>query len=157
MMTQRVENEFRKRIENAKMKNIFVDEEIAFNSHIRGIYCFYAKRENEEIPFYIGKSNNIFMRMFKGHIYDYLRGVRDTDVQKRIENYLDNGYSIKVGILRRVPYKGDTYIQDANRLALAELEEIVKQQNNGFCITKDQLSEAVKLTEENIWNEEVKK
>lgn len=73
MMTQREEQEFLKRIEKAKDKNIFVQKEIALNSHVRGVYCFYAKRETEEIPFYIGKSNNIFMRMFTGHIYNYLR------------------------------------------------------------------------------------
>lgn len=157
MMTQREEQEFLKRIEKAKDKNIFVQKEIGINSHVRGVYCFYAKRENEEIPFYIGKSNNIFMRMFTGHIYNYLRGVRNTDVQKRMENYLDNNYSIEVRVLKRVDYVGDSFIQDANRLALAELEEIVKQQNKGLCITKDQLSESIKPSEENAWNEQFKK
>ena len=114
------------------------------NSCIRGVYGFFAKKENEEILFYIGKSNNIFTRMFCGHIYDYLRGVRKTDVQKNIESFLSKGYEIHVKILKVVEYKGDSFIQDANRLALAELNEIVNQQNRGFCITEDQLSEAVK-------------
>lgn len=157
MMTQREEEEFLKRIEKAKDKNIFVQKEIALNSHIRGVYCFYARKVNEEIPFYIGKSYNIFMRMFKGHIYNYLRGVRNTEVQKRMENYLDNNYFIEVRILKRVDYEGDSFIQDANRLALAELEEIVKQQSKGLCITKDQLSETIKPTEEKIWNALFKK
>lgn len=143
-MTDKEEKEFLKRISNAKSHKIFVEDGIKLNSCIRGVYGFFAKKENEEIPFYIGKSNNIFTRMFCGHIYDYLRGVRKTDVQKNIESFLSKGYEIHVKILKVVEYKGDSFIQDANRLALAELNEIVNQQNRGFCITEDQLSEAVK-------------
>lgn len=140
-MTKREEKEFLKRIEKAQLNNIFVQDEIKPNSHIRGVYGFFAKNDDEEIPFYIGKSNNIFIRMFKGHIYHYLRGVRNTDVHKRIEDFLKKGYIIEIRILKRVRYKGDSFIQDANRLALAELKEIVKQQSKGFCITEDQISE----------------
>ena len=143
-MTIREEKEFSKRINAAKLLNIFVQDEILRNSHIRGVYGFFAKKDDEEIPFYVGKSNNIFNRMFTGHIYHYLRGVRNTDVQKRIEDFLKKGYVIEVRILKKERYKGDSFIQDANRLALAELKEIVKQQNKGFCITEDQISEAVK-------------
>lgn len=143
-MTIRQEKEFLKRIKAAQLLNIFVQDEITLNSHIRGVYGFFAKKDDEEIPFYVGKSNNIFNRMFTGHIYHYLRGVRNTDVQKRIEDFLKKGYVIEVRILKKVRYKGDSFIQDANRLALAELKEIVKQQNKGFCITEDQISEAVK-------------
>ena len=50
--------------------------------------------------------------------------------------------------------QGTVFIQDANRLALAELEEIVNQQSKGFCITDDMLSEAVKKkSEEKAWND----
>lgn len=156
-MTKREEKEFLKRIEKAKLNNIFVQEEIKINSHIRGVYGFFAKKGDKEIPFYIGKSNNIFIRMFTGHIYDYLRGVRKTDVHKRIEDFLEKGYIIEVRVLKRVRYKGDSFIQDANRLALAELKEIVKQQNKGFCITEDQISEAVKKYEKNEWNDKFAK
>ena len=155
-MTKQEKNTLLKRIHDAKSKNIFVQEEIKLNSHIRGVYGFYAMNGNEEIPFYIGKSINIFSRMFQtsGHIYDYLRGLRKTDVQKRIANYIDKGYKIEVRLLKKVNYKGDSFIQDANRLALAELREIVKQQNKGYCITSDQVSEATKRKcEEQAWND----
>ncbi len=157
-MTIRQEKEFLKRIKAAQLLNIFVQDEIMLNSHIRGVYGFFAKKDDEEIPFYVGKSNNIFNRMFTGHIYHYLRGVRNTDVQKRIEDFLKKGYVIEVRILKKVRYKGDSFIQDANRLALAELKEIVKQQNKGFCITEDQISEAVKQkTEKKEWNDKFTK
>ena len=155
-MTERVKKELLERISNAKSRNIIVEERIEIDSCIRGVYGFFAIKENEEIPFYIGKSNDIFTRMFGGHIYDYLRGVRKTDVQKNIESFLSKGYEINVRILKVEEYKGDSFIQDANRLALAELNEIVNQQNNGFCITEDQISEAVKkIHERKDWNSKV--
>ena len=92
--------------------------------------------------------------MFKGHVYNYCRGVRKTDVQKRMQFYLDKGYKIKIKVQEQVDYVGDGFIQDANRLALAELNEIVKQQDKGFCITEDQLSEAVKKKEKELWEEQ---
>ena len=46
-MTKREENEFLKRIEDAKLQNIFVQEEIKPNSHIRGVYRFFSKRDDE--------------------------------------------------------------------------------------------------------------
>ena len=48
-------------------------------------------------------------------------------MHKRIEDFLEKGYIIEVRVLKRVRYRGDSIIQDANRLALAELQEIVKQ------------------------------
>ena len=155
-MTERVKKELLERISNDKSRNINVEESIEIDSCNRGVYGFFAIKENEEIPFYIGKSNDIFTRMFGGHIYDYLRGVRKTGVQKNIESFLSKGYEINVRILKVVEYKGDSFIQDANRLALAELNEIVNQQNNGFCITEDQISEAVKkIHERKDWNSKV--
>lgn len=91
----------------AKSININVQEEINPDSCIRGVYGFYAVKDMEEIPFYVGKSINIFCRMFKGgHISDYLSGVRKNGVQKRIKEYLEKGYVIKVRILRKVEYIG---------------------------------------------------
>lgn len=153
-MPQTNEKGFHKRVEEAKSLQIYVDDKISLDSCIRGVYCFFAIKDDEEIPFYVGKANNIFMRMFKGHVYNYCRGVRKTDVQKRMQFYLDKGYKIKIKVQEQVDYVGDGFIQDANRLALAELNEIVKQQDKGFCITEDQLSEAVKKKEKELWEEQ---
>ena len=155
-MTRRQENEFLKRMEAAKSNNIIVPKKMTHSSKIRGVYGFFAIKVDQEVKgdqevlFYIGKSNNIFKRMFSGgHIYHYLRGVRKTDVQNRMADYLGNGYKIEVRILKEVEYVGDSFI-----LALAELEEIVNQQSKGFCITDDMLSEAVKKkSEEKAWND----
>ena len=146
---------YEQKIEMAKSININVQEEINPDSCIRGVYGFYAVKDMEEIPFYVGKSINIFCRMFKGgHISDYLSGVRKNGVQKRIKEYLEKGYVIKVRILRKVEYIGDGFVQDANRLALAELEEIVRMLEQGYCLTDDQISEAVKTkSERQVWND----
>lgn len=47
-------------------------------------------------------------------------------------NITDTGYKIEVRILKEAEYVGDSFIQDANRLALTELEEIVNQQSKGL-------------------------
>lgn len=68
--------------------------------------------------------------------------MRITEVHQKIEKFLENGYHIEIRILKRVEYIGDTFEQDANRLALAESEELVACQDKGFCL--EQLSAAVK-------------
>ena len=51
---------------------------------------------------------------------------------ERSRNLTDTGYKIEVRILKEVEYVGDSFIQDANRLALTELEEIVKLHCTAF-------------------------
>lgn len=152
-MTPKNRKEFAKRINKAKEMNIFVPEKLNPESKIRGIYGFFAVSEGKEECFYIGKSNNIFMRMFgKGstHIYGYERGVRKEQLQVKMDNYLKEGKKIEVRVLEEVPFMGDSFAQDANRLALAELKILVQYQDNGFCL--GQLSEAVKAKRESeIW------
>lgn len=82
------------------------------------------------------------------HLNDYLRGVRKTDVHKKIEKYLNDGYEIEIRILQKIDYIGDSFEKDANRLALAELQELVNYQDMGGC--QKQLSEAVKEKYERI-------
>lgn len=144
-LAKRKEAEFIRRINRAKELKIIIPEELNPQSRIRGVYCFVAVKQDQKIPFYIGKSNNIFLRMFQGgssHLNDYLRGVRRTEVHRQIEKYIENGYHIEIRILKKVEYTGDTFAQDANRLALVELKELVEYQDKGFCL--EQLSEAVK-------------
>ena len=43
-MTIREEKEFLKRIKAAQLLNIFVQDEITLNSHIRGVYGFLQKK-----------------------------------------------------------------------------------------------------------------
>lgn len=150
-MTQREEEEFSKRMKKANELNILIPQELTPKSCVRGVYGFFAvKNMNKEIPFYIGKSNNIFLRMFGrgSHLSNYLRGVRKTEVHRSIERFLEDDYHIEIRVLNKVEYTGDYFESDANRLALAELKELVKYQDKGFCLM--QLSEAVKEKYERI-------
>ena len=150
-MTQREEEEFSKRIKKANELGIKIPRELTPKSCVRGVYGFFAvKNMNEEIPFYIGKSNNIFLRMFgkSSHLNDYLRDVRKTEVHRSIEKFLQDGYHIEIRILKKVEYTGEHFESDANKLAFAELKELVECQDKGFCLK--QLSEAVKEKYERI-------
>ncbi len=147
-MEERTLIEFNKRIKKLEKINITIDSKLIPTKKIRGIYGFFAKKETKEYCFYIGKSNNIFIRLLgsNSHLNNYLRGVRSTDVHKNIEQYLFNGYSIHVKVLEIVEYKGNCFEQDANILALAELKQLVYYQDQNQC--KNQLSEAVKVKRE---------
>ncbi len=149
-MTDRELKEFNKRLNEIKQLDIYVPKEMTPKSKIRGVYGFFVKVDENYICFYIGKSNDIFLRMLgkNSHLNDYLRGVRETDVHKKIEKYLNDGYGIEVRILREIDYIGDSFEKDANRLALAELQELVNYQDMGGC--QKQLSEAVKEKYERI-------
>lgn len=143
-MTERSISTFNKRLNKLKIMNISIADDITPECKIRGVYGFFAKNETNNICFYIGKSNNIFIRMLgrNSHLNNYLRGVRNTNVHKYIEYYLNNGFNVEIRVLQKVEYVGDSFERDANRLALAELEELVKHQDMEEC--PNQLSEAVK-------------
>lgn len=149
-LTGREEKVLIDRISEAKEQKILIPKELTTRSCVRGVYGFFAVKMNEEIPFYIGKSNNIFLRMFgrSSHLNSYIRGLRNTPVLQNIEKYLETDYHIEIKILKKVKYKGDNFESDANRLALAELKELVEYQDKGFCLV--QLSEAVKEKYERI-------
>ncbi|BDF68135.1 hypothetical protein CE91St43_21070 [Oscillospiraceae bacterium] len=149
-MTDRELNEFNRRLNKIKELGIYVPKEMTPESKIRGVYGFFVKLDVNNTCFYIGKSNNIFLRIFgnTSHLNDYLRDIRRTDVHKKIEKYLNDGHEIEIKILQKIDYIGDSFEKDANRLALAELQELVKYQDMGGC--QEQLSEAVKERYERI-------
>ena len=57
-------------------------------------------------------------------------------------------YDADRNFLGRTIKRGDAFEKDANRLAFAELKELIKYQKMGFCLK--QLSEAVKEKYERI-------
>ena len=71
-MTRRQENEFLKRMEAAKSNNIIVPEKMTLSSEIRGVYGFFAIKGDEEVLFYIGKSNIIIFKIKKKAQYGFL-------------------------------------------------------------------------------------
>ena len=155
-------NEFNKRIDALKKLDITLDKKLTPDKKLRGIYGFFAVDENDdETCFYVGKANDIFLRMIgksNAHFTFYLQwlkhGKKDskklTDVHRKISLFLDAAYSIEVRVLQEVPYDySQSFELNANRLSLAELSELVDHQINGECA--EQLSENVKKNEKNTF------
>lgn len=145
--------EFEKRRKRLRELNITLDEKITYEKKLRGIYGFFAvDPDGSESCFYIGKSYDIFDRLIGrsgGHLTDYIRitdPMKKTEVHKNIDMFRKAGYDIKVKVLKTVPYvHSEPFAVNANRLCLAELEELVRYQKKGEC--PEELSENVKTSE----------
>ncbi len=143
---------YKDKINIAKEKGIIIHGNI-LEKNIVGVYKFFRTKENEEAYcFYIGKSTNIVDRLLgsrDGHIYMYLNNNFSKVVPKKIDEYLTKGYKIEIEIIE-IDYHDEKFTNSAHRLALAELNEIVKYQNKGEC--EFQLPENVGINEEKFWN-----
>lgn len=151
---------YEKKIKKAKESRITVPENI-LGKNIVGIYKIFKVKEGEKYCFYIGKSSNIAYRLLgssHGHIYIYLNydssKIKKYKVPSKIKEYLDEGYDIKVEIIE-VDYYDTSFSKAAHRLALVELQEIVKYQEKGQC--KFQTPEGVGKSEKNFWTKNYKK
>ena len=147
---------YEEKIKLAKECGITIPENILYKN-IVGIYEFFKIKGNEEFCFYIGKSTDIAYRLLgssSGHIYMYLNSNLSKTVPLKIKEYCDDGYKIKVKILE-VDYSDNSFSKAAHRLALVELQEIVKYQEMGQC--QFQVPEGVGTNEEKFWTENYKK
>lgn len=141
---------YEQKIKIAKEKRIHIPEDIIKENTV-GVYKFFRVKENEEFCFYIGKSTDIAYRLLgssSGHIYMYLNNNISKTVPSKIKEYLKDGYDIKVKIIE-VDYFDSSFSKAAHRLALAELQEIVKYQEKGQC--QFQVPEGVGTNEEKFW------
>ena len=91
----------------------------------------------ERYCFYIGKATNVAFRLFgasKGHIFMYLKVNYSKLVPSEIKNCIEDGYEIEVEIEEK-DYKDTCFSRAAHRLALAELQEIIKYQEADQCLS----------------------
>lgn len=147
---------YEEKIQEAKKHNINIVYDLSKDKNIVGIYKFFYYNQNEEYCFYIGKSTNITDRLLgssKGHIYMYLNNDFSKKVPRKIKEYLNKGYKIKVTI-QEIDYRDTSFSKAAHRLALAELQEIVKYQEMGQC--QFQMPEGAGTYEEIFWEENYK-
>ena len=145
-----------KKVKQAKEKGIILPQEL-LNHDIVGIYGLFATKEKEKKCFYIGKATNICSRLLDssyGHIHLYMKR-KEGFVQNKIKKYIDEGYMIKVEILKEIDYKDTCFSRAAHRLALAELEKIVEFQEKGECL--DQLPEGTTAYQKRYWENNYKK
>ena len=144
------------KIAKAKKLKILIPEDILIED-IVGIYGFFALKDSKESCFYIGKATNIRSRLLdasKGHIHRFLYGY-DGLVPDKIRDYRNDNYSIEVKVLERIDYEDTNFSRAAHRLALAELQQIVKYQKDNQCL--EQRPEGVGPNEMKYWESNYKK
>lgn len=127
-----------------EQKNISVDAEIKkFDSPVRGIYGILCGDEEECV--YVGRSLNIYSRMFKayGHITQMMYGEHEN---KQLQNAVDTGQKIHIKLLDEVKYIFDNYYKDMQRLASRENYYIDLYQQNNQCLW--QVPEGTSMTKE---------
>lgn len=87
-----------------------------YKKDVVGVYGFFAKKENKEYCFYLGKSVGIFYRVLQEHLCrNFSKGWYIYD---RILEYINDGYDIEVRIL-----------VSANVLPKSNLNLIVNNEN----------------------------
>lgn len=150
---------YKEKIEQALENNIeIINSDILLKRNVVGIYEFFYCTGQKEFCFYVGKSTDIAYRLLgsrEGHIYDFLKKKTPYKlVPSEIEKYLNHGYGIKVKIIE-VDYEDNSFSKAAHRLALKELQEIVKYQNIGQCLL--QKPEGVGLKEKRFWEKNYRK
>lgn len=141
---------YEKKIEEAKKQRIYLPDNF-LKKDIVGVYGFFATKEDERQCFYIGKATNMVSRLLspEGHVHHYLYKHFDWLVPNKIKEYLDLGYDIEVEILDEIDYEDISFSRAAHRLALAEIQQIVKYQELGQCL--DQCPEGVGPKEKEYW------
>lgn len=142
---------YAQKIEAAKCVGITLPEDLLSENNIVGIYEFFRVKGHEEQCFYVGKSTDIAYRLLgasRGHIHMYLKNDLSKIVPRKIKEYREQGYEIQVKIIK-VNYDDISFSRAAHRLALCELQEIVKYQEKGQCLF--QLPEGIGKNEEKFW------
>lgn len=148
---------YKDKIEVAKRKKIILPSELANDKNIVGVYKIFGMKDGIDTCLYIGKSTNIAYRLLGsggGHIYMYLNNNFSKLVPCIIAKYINDGYTIRVEIIP-VKYEDTSFSRAAHRLALAEINEIVKYQERGQCL--EQMPEGVGMNEEKFWEENYKR
>jgi hypothetical protein len=146
---------FKEKMKQAEEKGVCLPNDLE-NKKV-GIYKFFKVKPNEEKHcFYIGKSTDILYRLLgsgNGHIYMFLNNNFSKLVPIKINEYISEGYRIEVEIID-VDYNDSSFTRAAHRLALVEIQEIVKYQKIGQC--EFQMPEGVGMYEEKFWEENYK-
>lgn len=147
---------YEKKIEEAKKQRIYLPDNL-LERNIVGVYGFFATKGNKEQCFYIGKATNMLARLLssKGHVHYYLYEYFGKLVPEKIKHFLNLGYDIEVKILEEIDYEDTSFSRAAHRLALAEIQQIVKYQEQEPCL--EQLPEGVGPKEKEFWEENYRK
>ena len=126
----------------ARENGIRVEERIIENRGIRGIYGIFVQEE----CVYVGRSNNIYGRIFKakGHI----QKIRYRQHVNKLLSGIDENKEISIKVLEEVPLIGDHKAKDAQRLNSRECYWIDYFQAKDECLEQ---------FPEGVWNRRVNK
>lgn len=143
-------NETIKWMKSIMENKIIVDEKILnYEKPIIGIYGIFVRNETKELCAYVGRSINIYSRMFKGdnaHLVKLRKGICENSVlNKAMEN---KNEKINVKVLEEVVFRYDSYCKDMQRLASRECYYIDYYQNMDQCL--EQLPDGSNM-EESDW------
>lgn len=121
---------------NDMKDKIIVPEEIKdAGKPIIGVYGIFVNEGEEERCVYVGRSNNIYLRMFSGddaHLVKLKKGiVENTKINDAMKN---ENAKIMVEILERVEYDFKNYNIDMQKLASRENFWIDHYQSLGQCL-----------------------
>lgn len=125
-----------------EQRNICIQERITdYENPIRGIYGIFCGKDKKCA--YIGKSINIYSRMFKsdGHVTKMMLGDHGIEA---IRNAVLLKESISIEVLEDVEYVFDNYYKDMQRLASRENYYIDQYQAVDQCL--EQLPEGTTMT-----------
>lgn len=135
-------------------KRVIVDKKIIeTKERVRGIYGVFSEKN----CIYVGKSYDICDRFFNhsGHLSYWWTGLRTSKlVEKLIYEELKLGKQIYIRILQEVPYIGDSFPKDMQRLASAENAFIDYYQSLNQCLF--QVPEGTRMKKE-YWERLYKK
>ena len=119
------------------MKNkIIIPQDILDTSKpIIGIYGIFTCIDEQERCAYVGRSNNIYLRMFSGddaHIVKLKKGIgENNEINSAMQN--ENAKLI-IKVLESVKYEYVDYNKDMQTLASRENHYIDKYQKRGQCL-----------------------
>jgi hypothetical protein len=135
---------------NAMKNKIIIQQEIFDASNpIIGIYGIFISIDKQERCVYVGRSNNIYRRMFSGddaHIVKLKKGIGEN---KEINSAMQNqNAKIIVKVLETVRYDYENYNKDMQTLASRENHYIDIYQELGQCL--EQRPDGSNM-EYNIW------
>lgn len=140
-------NETLKWLEEKVSDKIFLPDKIKDSEKpIRGIYGIFTNEEEVEFCEYIGKSTNIYERMFigEGHLCKIMRGEHYLSKLNEIADG-ECTATIIIKILEEVPYHTeDNYYKDIQLLAQKENDFISKYQKLNQCL--NQLPEGTRIS-----------
>lgn len=121
---------------NDMKDKIIVPEEIKdAGKPIIGVYGIFVSEGEEERCVYVGRSNNIYLRMFSGdgsHMVKLKKGIgENTEINAAMKK---ENAKIKVKILEQVKYDFKNYNIDMQKLASRENYYIDYYQSLGQCL-----------------------